>query len=810
MEASVRKLITIATAMTLLLSLTAGSVSAAPDQAKRMNKQDNLPGKLAKKQIALKAKAQEMVLKGQATAKGPNKVVKLAKGQFVELAFEGEDQILTLLAEFGELQANTHPSHPAHGGPAGPSHNEIPEPDRSVDNTTIWEADFSQPYYDALLYDKGLNPSMANWYLEQSSGRYSVDGMVGDWVEVPFNAAAYGSNYCGSIVCTRDIGRFLVDQADAWWQSRLDAGLTPAQIDAELAIFDVWDRYDYDGDGDFDEADGYIDHFQSVHAGEGEETGGGAEGEDAIWSHRSYANAGTPLGQGPTVVNDDGNPEVVPFQGLQIGDSKYWVGDYTIEPENGGVGVFSHEFAHDLNIPDLYDTSGNTGGAENSTAWWTVMSQGSYGSVNGEDLGSAPTHFGNWEKFQLGFLDYEVAVAGVNGQAIKLGPAETTTKQAQGAFVVLPNKQVTVDVGDPWLGDWFYHSGSGQDLHNSMTKEFTLGAAPVELKFSTRYHIEPCWDYAYVQVSTNGGDDWTNIHTSVSDDPSMDDNGINNGEGISGISGTPLACDDDLSPTPVPVNATADLSAYANQSIQLRFLYETDGAVAGEGFGVDNIQVGGGPVDDAETDTGWIFDGFVRTDGTVTSEFFNAYVLEYRQYRGYDNALDLGPYNFVDPSSTAGVPNLVEHFPYQDGLLISYWDTSFADNNVGDHPGGGLILPIDAHPGILTWSDGSVARPRIQSYDSTFGLERTEAISLHNISPAGTVNDLTLNRSSLPAVRVFDDSKSYWVNGHPGDAAANGRYQSEWASVNVPNTGTVIKVASVSAHGTFMQIIVNP
>ena len=50
---------------------------------------------------------------------------------------------------------------------------------------------------------------MANWYLEQSSGRYSVDGYVSDWVQVPYNEAAYGSNYCGSIVCTRDIGRFM-------------------------------------------------------------------------------------------------------------------------------------------------------------------------------------------------------------------------------------------------------------------------------------------------------------------------------------------------------------------------------------------------------------------------------------------------------------------------------------------------------------------------------------------------------------------------------------------------------------------------
>ena len=70
----------------------------------------------------------------------------------------------------------------------------------------------------------------------------------------------------------------------------------------------------------------------------------------------------------------------------------------------------------------------------------------------------------------------------------------------------------------------------------------------------------------------------------------------------------------------------------------------------------------------------------------------------------------------------------MEHFPYQDGLLIWYYDTSQNDNNVSDHPGEGLILPIDAHPGIRHWSDGTVARPRIQSYDSTFGLDKTDGI----------------------------------------------------------------------------------
>jgi immune inhibitor A len=100
------------------------------------------------------------------------------------------------------------------------------------------------------------------------------------------------------------------------------------------------------------------------------------------------------------------------------------------------------------------------------------------------------------------------------------------------------------------------------------------------------------------------------------------------------------------------------------------------------------------------------------------------------------------------------------------------------------------------------WSDGSVARPRIQSYDSTFGLWPTDAMTLHSLALTATI-------TSKPAVPVFNDNNSYWVNGHVGDAAGNGRYQSEWSSVNVPHTGTKIRVVNVSAQGSFMQVNVN-
>ena len=423
---------------------------------------------------------------------------RINRHRYVQLDREGEDSIFTIIGEFGTQV------HPSYGGDVGPVHNQIPQPNRHVDNTTIWTADFTQSYYQNLLFSGKRNAiSMRNFYIEQSSNRYTVNGDVTNWVQVPYNEARYGADYCGDIVCATT-WLFVQDAANAWYNSQIAAGKTPAQIDAYLSQFDVWDRYDYDGDGNFNEPDGYIDHFQAIHAGEGEETGGGAQGTDAIWSHRWYAFYNNIGVTGPSADYLLG--------GVKIGNSNYWIGDYTVEPENGGVGVFSHEFGHDLGLPDLYDTSGNTGGAENSTGFWTLYSSGSYGASGKpqDGIGTKPIHMSAYEKIFLGWSNYTLVNFG-DKKTVKLGPAEYNTRDAQQLVVSLPDKEVTTDIGAPFAGSYFYHSGSGNDLDNSMTREVTLPAGAVNLAAKVRYETEQDWDYAYLTV--NGDPVVTNLST---------------------------------------------------------------------------------------------------------------------------------------------------------------------------------------------------------------------------------------------------------------------------------------------------------
>ena len=246
--------------------------------------------------------------------------------------------------------------------------------------------------------------------------------MVTDWVKVPYNEARYGRSNgfpCADTICANSQD-LIPDALNAWVTSQKAQGKTDAQIAATLKSFDVWDRNDYDHDGNFNEPDGYIDHFQIVHAGGDQADTDPYQGEDAIWSHRSKAYPQLKGTAGPS-FNKDG--------GTQIGNTGLWVADYTMQPENGGVSVFAHEYAHDLGLPDEYDTAAATGTQENAVNWWSIMAQ-SRSPAPVSRLGSRAADFGAWDKLQLGWLDYEVVPA---GQSADARPRPERVQHRQGA-----------------------------------------------------------------------------------------------------------------------------------------------------------------------------------------------------------------------------------------------------------------------------------------------------------------------------------------------------------------------------------------
>jgi len=761
------------------IPLTTQTAAASPpvgnETARGAASSDELPHPQESKRRELREEALTRLLSGgkaTVTKSGGSTVADLgaskARGtkgrtppRYVELAREKTDKIFVVLAEFGDQR---HPNYPDQDtssttpGPVrfdGPLHNQIPKPDRANDNSTIWQPDFSADYF-RQLYFATTGESLKTYYEAQSSGRYSVDGTVTDWVKVPFNQARYGRSNgypCSGNVCS-NTWALIKDAVTAWVDSQKAKGRTDAQIAADLKSFDEWDRYDFDHDGNFNESDGYIDHFQIVHAGGDQADGDPVYGEDAIWSHRWAAFQGT--GEGPP-----GNPN----GGAQIGNTGLWVYDYTIQPENGGLSVFAHEYGHDLGLPDLYDTQG---AGDDTVGFWSLMAQSRLSAKGDEGIGTRPGDLGAWEKLQLGWLDYETVKPGDN-RTLNLGPHEYNSKRAQAVVVVLPKKPVVTELGAPKNGAFQYWSGQGDNRDASMSRNVTLPAGSAELKFSARWNIEDCGadpcDYAYVEVK-DGAADWKAIKGSITKDAE--------GNGIDGYQAT-------------WTDATFDLSAYAGRTIGLRIRYVTDPAVQGQdptkpaGIFIDDITITAGGTtlltDGAESaSAGWTFVGFTRQGSSLTTLYDNYYIASQRNYLSYDKYLRTGPYNFGWANTR---PDWVEHFPYQDGLLISYWDTSYSDNDVSQHLGHGEILPIDAHPQPLWRLDGNAWRGRVALYDATFGLQRTDPLVLHFNGQRNVIR-------SQPGNPVFDDTQSYYDERTPT------------VSVITPNTGTKITVLQES------------
>ena len=785
MKQTARRAIITLTAGTLALSglAVANPATAAPPSTDvdptATVRPDNIPGPLTAEMEARRKLAQPHILANAGNANknargGRTDVVEVADGKFYQVTRTGTDQIFTILAEFGDE------TDPGLGDDPGPLHNAIPEPDRSVDNSTYWQADFSQQSYHDLFFGEG--ESLANFYTAQSSGNYTVAGEVSDWVQVPGNASRYGDN---EVEGAGGASRFIGDSANAWYDSRVAAGASRDEIVAELASFDQWDRYDQDGDGDFNEPDGYIDHFQAVHSGEGEEAGGGVQGEDAIWSHRSYA--------GPAGFGTEGPDGYALQGGVQIGDSGVWIGDYTVEPENGGLGVFAHEFAHDLGLPDFYDTAGG----DNGTAFWTLMSGGSWLGHGGDAIGTTPNFMGPWEKLQLGWLDYSVVSTGTDATEYTLNPAAVQADGTDQALIVdVPDSPVTLELMD-LDGGHAWWTGSADGLNTTLTRQVDLSTgkskgADATLSFRAAYEIEQDYDNLYVEY-----------RTATKTKP---------GKGSSNGKGKQEVWSDWTSAGPVITGDSAgewedfSYTLPGGKKTEFRFRYATDMGVHLNGALIDDISVTAGRKtllkDDVEKgDRGWTAaDGFTISDGTYEVMGEQYYLLENRTYTSYDATLQTGPYQF---SNGYTQPTRVEHFPFQDGLLVWSINEGFTDNNTSRHAGYGLALPVDARPAPFTYDGGGQPGNRRQTYDATFGLQLIDPVTLHS---ERVVDDAVVTLTAVGSTGTEQQSSTF------SDAVTDAYFSADnpWAGVYVSGHGVSATVTAQEDGGNLTVEVTNP
>lgn len=207
------------------------------------------------------------------------------------------------------------------------------------------QASTSSDHYTDMLFSVGVYPggSMADYYLENSYGKLSMTGEVLGWFRMPNSYDYYVDGQYG-------FGSY----------PKNAQGLVE---DAVLAADSLVDFSQFDADGD-----GFVDCLFVVHAGPGAEQTGNP---NDIWSH-AWAI-----------------PSSIPVDGVSVSS-------YSMEPEDGKIGVFAHELGHVLGLPDLYDYGYDSQGV----GFWSIMAAGSWGGG-----GAKPVHFDAWCKYKLGFLN---------------------------------------------------------------------------------------------------------------------------------------------------------------------------------------------------------------------------------------------------------------------------------------------------------------------------------------------------------------------------------------------------------------------
>jgi len=228
----------------------------------------------------------------------------------------------------------------------------------------------NKDHYKEMLFSSGTYPtgSMRDYFREVSNARLDVVGDVFGWYRMPQKYEYYVNNNFGEGPYPNNAQRLVEDAVHA------------ASADIDFA------NYDSDGDGE-------VDAIFIVHAGIGaEET---LNDTTKIWSHRSWLD----------------NP--VTLNGTKIYD-------YTIEAENGRIGLFCHEFVHVFNIPDEYDPGYDSAGIGD----WCLMASGSWTGTN--PTGSRPVHLCAWDKKMLGWVNTRNPTQN-QGQA-SLAPVETSNE----------------------------------------------------------------------------------------------------------------------------------------------------------------------------------------------------------------------------------------------------------------------------------------------------------------------------------------------------------------------------------------------
>jgi Immune inhibitor A-like, MAM domain len=141
----------------------------------------------------------------------------------------------------------------------------------------------------------------------------------------------------------------------------------------------------------------------------------------------------------------------------------------------------------------------------------------------------------------------------------------------------------TVDKTPPKGSSKALYSGKGDNLDRTIARKVVVGDGDLDVDMA--WNTEVGYDYAYVQVSTDGGKKYKSVRCADSVKAPL-------GPGFDGKSGG-------------FVTEHCNLSRYAGDKVILAFRYVTDGGVVLPGFWVDDVVLDGRRISNGTTLKGW-------------------------------------------------------------------------------------------------------------------------------------------------------------------------------------------------------------
>jgi immune inhibitor A len=253
--------------------------------------------------------------------------------------------------------------------------------------------------YNGLFPNTGK--TVRSYYSENSYGKYIPSGEVHGWYRAPQNYGYYVNGEFG-------LGNYPFNM-----QKLVEDTISIAVTDPSIN----WGSFDLDSDST-------IDHLAIVHAGpEAAATGS----VNDFWAHKWEIS-----------------PQIRAGYWFQ---HYFTTSEYISSPSDAQrAGVFAHEFAHSLGLPDLYDNSGNS----NGVGMYSLMSHGSWA-----DNGITPVHLDTWCKTALGYTNTMVDwsdLLPVNSAETSAVNYKFTTSYSNEYFLLENRQKIGFDVFLPCAG----------------------------------------------------------------------------------------------------------------------------------------------------------------------------------------------------------------------------------------------------------------------------------------------------------------------------------------------------------------------